>query len=84
MRAQLVIGLLRRGESSLHNTFIAGCRTVNIDRLMTPNCTGVTTRLLQVKELVGSPPDGVLVNGDSGNDIELFQVQENFDKRDNL
>lgn len=29
---------------------------------------------LKVQELVGPPKDGVLVNGDSGNDIELFAV----------
>ena len=29
---------------------------------------------MQIKEAVGAPQDGVLVNGDSGNDIELFQV----------
>ena len=28
----------------------------------------------QVKELVGAPKDSVLVNGDSGRDIELFAV----------
>jgi len=27
-----------------------------------------------VKELAGAPKDGVLVNSDSGNDIELFTV----------
>lgn len=29
---------------------------------------------VQIEEAVGAPKDGVLVNGDSGNDIELFQV----------
>ena len=30
---------------------------------------------LQMKKMGGFPTDGVLVNGDSGNDIELFVVK---------
>ncbi|KAL3139446.1 hypothetical protein ABBQ38_003776 [Trebouxia sp. C0009 RCD-2024] len=35
---------------------------------------GLEFLLSEVQELVGAPKDGVLVNGDSGNDIELFAV----------
>lgn len=35
---------------------------------------GLEFLLDEMKEAVGAPHDGVLVNGDSGNDIELFEV----------
>jgi len=35
---------------------------------------GLEFLLKEIQNLVGSPQDGVLVNGDSGNDVELFQV----------
>lgn len=35
---------------------------------------GLSFLLRQVADAVGAPPDGVLVCGDSGNDIDLFEV----------
>ncbi|KAK9799820.1 hypothetical protein WJX73_004740 [Symbiochloris irregularis] len=37
---------------------------------------GLEFLLEEIEELVGLPPDGVMVCGDSGNDIELFAVPD--------